>query len=224
MTVSYLVRHAQTDWNFENRLQGRSDLPLNAVGRQQAARVGRYFSGRAIEAVYTSQLARSRQTASEIARQAGLAPTVDEGLAEIHLGVWEGLTPEEINSRFAGAYDRWKTAPSQVVIPSAEPLPVFRARACSAARRIFARHPSGHVVIVTHGGLISSLLADWLHADYDRLLRRLSLDNGGVSAVVYEPPPEASQPKERGQPMGWWPHILWINDTTHLTNGQGPAV
>ena len=208
MAVSYLVRHAQTDWNFQNRLQGHSDLPLNAAGRQQAARVGRYFSGRPIVAVYTSQLARSQQTALEIARPAGVSPTVDEALAEIHLGVWEGMTPEEINRRFDGAYDRWTIAPSQVAIPQAEPLEAFRARARAAAQRIFGRHPSGSVVVVTHGGLISSLLAEWLQADYDRLLRRLSLDNGGVSALDYRAPS---------------PNILWINDTTHLSNGNGQA-
>lgn len=208
MTVSYLVRHAQTDWNFENRLQGQSDLPLNAAGRRQAARVGRYFSGRRIAAVYTSHLARSRQTADEIAGRAKLVPTVDEDLAEIYLGVWEGLTPEDVNRRFNGAYEVWQSAPSQVTIPQAEPLEAFHTRARAAVRRILARHPSGDVVIVTHGGLISSVLAEWLEADYDRVLRKLSLDNAGVSAVAHQTT---------------WPHILWINDTTHLSNGEERA-
>lgn len=210
MALGYLVRHAQTDWNLENRLQGHSDLPLNALGRSQAEGVARYFSVRPIEAVYTSHLARSRQTAAAIGERAGLAPTVEPALAEIHLGAWEGLTPEEINARFGGAYEAWKTTPSQVTIPEAEPLGGFRRRVLAATQRIFTRHPSGNVAIVTHGGVISSLLAEWLEADYDRLLRRLSLDNGGVSALNYHAQP---------------PHILWINDTAHLSrNGDSRAI
>lgn len=197
----YLVRHAQTDWNFENRLQGHSDLSLSAVGQQQALQVGRYFSGRPLTTIYTSHLARSRQTAEAIAQQTGKEVIVLPGLAEIYLGAWEGLTPTEVNTRFAGAYERWRETPSDVIIPDGEQVTEFRARVRHTVDQIFASHTDGEFVIVSHGGVIAAALADWWDADYNRLIRRLSLDNAGVSALNYRMRP---------------PHVLWVNDTAHL--------
>ena len=209
----YLVRHAQTTWNGENRLQGHTDLPLSAVGLEQARRVGTYFgglhaSGEGLRGLYVSHLMRSQQTAQAIAEQTGLAPKIDPAFAEIGLGQWEGLTPEDIDARFGGAYQQWKTAPSLVQIPDAEPLADFRARVRAAFTRMLAAHEGrGDLVIVTHGGVIASLLADCLDAAYDRLLRGLSLENAGVSAVNC-----------RHQP----PVVMWVNATTHLNHASAP--
>ena len=200
----YLVRHAQTAWNYENRIQGHSDQPLSLAGLDQAKRLGGYFAGRTIAAVYTSHLLRSVQTAQAIARQTGKEPSVDPMLAEMHLGEWEGLTPEEVNSRYGGAYQRWRVAPSEVSIPASEPLKEFRRRVEEVVERILAvRHGEGDIVIVSHGGVIAALLAAWMQAEYDQLLRRLVLDNAGVSAIDYRMMP---------------PCILWVNATHHLSN------
>lgn len=214
----YLIRHAQTDWNFENRIQGHSDPPLSALGRQQARRVGAYFAGRSIRALYTSHLARSLHTAQVIARATGVAPTVIPALAEIHLGAWEGLTPEEVNARYRGAYERWRTTPARVRIPGGEPVERFRARVRAAFTQIAAAHRNGvqgtsaahagELVIVTHGGTIASLLADWMRADYSHLLHRLVLDNAGISAVSYRSDP---------------PCILWVNAVSHLPQPAAAA-
>jgi probable phosphoglycerate mutase len=132
-----------------------------------------------------------------------LTPTIEPALAEIHLGNWEGLTPEEVNARFGGAYELWRTTPSQMRIPGAEPLERFRARVQKVVSQILREHHDGELVIVSHGGVIAALLADWLGADYDQLLRRLVLDNAGISAIDGQANP---------------PHVLWINATDHLTN------
>lgn len=201
----YLVRHAQTAWNHQNRLQGHSDLPLSPGGLEQANRLGDYFADRSIQAVYTSHLARSRQTAQAIARHTGVTPIIEPGLAEIHLGAWEGLTPDEVNARYDGAYELWRVAPSQVAIPGAEPLEAFRSRARQTVARILLAHrDDAAVVIVSHGGVIAALLADWLNAQYDEVLRRLALDNAGISALDCQVAP---------------PCVLWINATHHLTDG-----
>lgn len=200
----YLVRHAQTTWNHENRIQGHSDRPLSVAGLEQAKRLGDYFAGRAITAVYTSHLVRSVQTAQAIAPQTGRAPSVEPMLAEMHLGAWEGLTPDEVNSRYDGAYQHWRIAPSQVSIPAAEPLEKFQRRVQEAVGRILAaHHRDGDIVIVSHGGVIAALLAEWMRAEYDQVLRRLVLDNAGVSAIDYRVMP---------------PCILWVNATHHLSN------
>lgn len=220
----YLVRHGQTVWNGENRLQGHSDIELNAVGLEQAKRLSAFFaarraSGEVLTALYASPLKRSIQTAQAIVESTGLTLRQDPALAESHLGSWEGLTPEEIDAKFDGAYQRWYRHPSQVTIPGAEPLEAFTQRVRGVFERIRAiengreglaaakpRHGRGEarsVIIVTHGGVIASLLADWLNSDYDDILRRVVLNNGGVSAIECDIMP---------------PYILWVNDTRHLTN------
>ena len=203
----YLIRHAQTQWNFENRLQGHSDSPLRALGREQAKRVAAYFSGRPLQALYTSPLIRSRQTAEAIAQVTGLTPAVMPALAEIHLGAWEGLTPEEVNARYDGAYQMWKTAPARVRIPGGEAVTAFHERVRTTFAQIAADHRDGEIVIVSHGGVIASWLADWVGADYDRLLHRLVLDNAGISGVDCRTAP---------------PSVLWVNALGHLDgNGRG---
>ena len=182
----YLVRHAQTAWNGQNRLQGHSDIPLSAFGEQQAQRVGGAFATRRIGGLFTSSLQRSRQTAHAIARAngQGLAPQTEPSLAEIHLGAWEGLTPDEIDARFDGAYQRWRLCPSTVEIPGGEPLVAFRQRVRDTFERLIGTfQQEGEYVIVSHGGVIAALLAEVLEAEYDALLRRLCLDNAGITAL-----------------------------------------
>ena len=211
----YLVRHAQTAWNGENRLQGHTDLPLSPLGQEQAKRLGTHFGALRAQytvpsRLYTSHLVRSLQTAQAIADQTGIPLLVEPHLAEACLGVWEGLTPEEVDARYDGAYQRWRTAPSTVQIPEAEPLAQFRARVRGAFARIIQAHPEEELIVVSHGGVMASLLADWLEADYDGVLRRVVLENAGISAC-----------DARTRP----PHVLWVNDTHHLrAASQGPPV
>lgn len=199
----YLVRHAQTVWNSENRLQGHSDLPLSPLGERQAECVAAFFAARPIKGLYTSHLIRSRQTAQAIAskRAGAVQPVVDNELAEMHLGDWEGLTPEEIDAQFAGAYRQWRTEPSSVVIPRAEPPAAFRARVQRAFQRLVAAFDEGEYVVVSHGGVIAAVLAQLWEADYDAVLRRVRLDNAGVTALEFG---------------SGHPHALWVNTTAHL--------
>ncbi len=203
MKRCYLVRHAETVWNRDNRIQGHSDLPLSPFGRQQAERLGAFFASRHLKGIYTSSLQRSQHTACAIAagNGHGVNPVVDHELVEMHLGAWEGLTPEEVDARFGGAYQQWRTRPSSVSIPDAEPLEAFRERARRALGRLVATFEEGEYVVVSHGGVIAALLADTLGADYDALLRRLRLDNAGITAFEF------------GTAT---PHVLWINATSHL--------
>ena len=215
----YLVRHAQTAWNSDNRIQGHSDLPLSPVGEEQAKRLGALFATRHLTGIFTSHLQRSQQTARHIAdglpaapgaAQAGnghgVRPVITQALAEMHLGAWEGLTPEEVDAQFTGAYQQWRIRPSTVQIPGAELLEAFRQRVSQALEHIVSSSVDGEYVIVSHGGVIAALLADVLGADYDALLRRLRLDNAGVTAL------------ECGTALR---HVLWINATGHLDGANG---
>ncbi len=199
----YFIRHGQTQWNRENRIQGHSDIPLDDVGFEQARRLAGAFTAFPVSTIFTSWLLRSRQTAQAIAdgHPAALLPIVHPDLAEINLGEWEGLTPGDIESRSPGAYARWRNKPSEVAIPNAEPLDAFKSRVCEAARFIISHPGSGDCAVVAHGGVISALLSRFLQADFDHLLRRVRLDNAGITAVEFGP---------------GLPQVLWINNTAHL--------
>lgn len=201
----YLVRHGQTDWNGENRLQGHSDQPLSLLGQEQARQVAKFFASRQVKKVFSSHLMRSRQTAEVIARHNGNGHpavfVIDPALAEMNLGAWEGLTPDEIDAKFEGAYAQWRQMPSAVVIPQAEPVQAFRTRVREVVRKLVEEFEEGEYVVVSHGGVIASVLADLLGADYDAILRRVRLDNASITAVEF------------GSAI---PHVLWINATVHL--------
>lgn len=198
----YLVRHAQTVWNGQNRFQGSTDSALSPLGREQAQNLATYFADRPISAIYHSGLQRTTQTAETIAQRLHITAAAEPKLAEIHLGKWEGLTPEEINLRFNNAYQIWRVQPSTLPVPEGEPLDAFRARVREGFAKIIMTHRSGELMLVSHGGVITSLLADWLGGNYDQMMHRLVLSNGGVSAIDYDATSR---------------HILWVNATAHLT-------
>ena len=141
MKRCYLVRHAQTPWNGENRIQGHSDLPLSPLGERQAKQLGERFASHHLQGIFTSALQRSVQTARAIAsgNGHGVSPLVERELAEMHLGAWEGLTPAEVDRRFQNAYQQWRDRPSSVAIPEAEPLEAFRQRVRRALTSIMAQ-------------------------------------------------------------------------------------
>jgi 2,3-bisphosphoglycerate-dependent phosphoglycerate mutase len=138
----YLARHGQTDWNLEQRLQGGSDIPLNATGRQQAAALASRLAGVHLDAVYSSQLKRSRETAEILGGSARL--TSLSGLNERRLGVFEGRvsSPE---------YERRSQDPEDA-LEGGESMTQFFNRIKSTLEGILQRHHSGAILIVGHGG------------------------------------------------------------------------
>jgi broad specificity phosphatase PhoE len=136
VTTLLLVRHGETDWNAEGRLQGHTDTPLNDYGRRQAARLAEELAGDGIDAVYSSDLSRARETAEIVAAHLGLPVVIEPGLREKNWGSWEGLTPME---RDATAY-------------VGESTEDHRDRTLRTLREIAERHPDTRVLVVTHGG------------------------------------------------------------------------
>lgn len=149
MTTLLIVRHGETDWNRDGRWQGHSDTPLNERGREQARELA--SSLRDVDAVYSSDLARSRETAEILAAELGLEVRLDPRLRERGFGAWEGLTSAEIQERFADAHGRWQ-AGEGFGADDAEPFEAMRARVQAAIDDIAARHPDETVLVVTHGG------------------------------------------------------------------------
>ena len=153
-----LVRHGQSTWNREHRIQGQLDPPLSSEGRRQAELVGRRFAGRRIAGFYASDLKRAWETAEAIGAVIGLDPEPSPGLREIYLGEWEGLRTEELALRFPQAWARWNQEPDWDVVPGGEGAALFEARVSAALDAIFERHAHGEVVVVTHGGVIQVAL------------------------------------------------------------------
>ncbi len=136
MTTLLLVRHGETDWNAEGRLQGHTDRPLSEFGRHQARQLADELAGEELDAIYASDLARARETAEILGERLGLATVLDPDLREKDWGTWEGLT----------AVDRDRV---EFVGESRE---AHQERILRALRRIAERHPGGRVLVVTHGG------------------------------------------------------------------------
>jgi len=153
-----LVRHGQSTWNHERRIQGQLDPPLSDEGRRQAAQLGRRLAGRRFAGFYASDLKRAIETAQVIAEAVRIEPQAMAGLREIYLGQWEGLRTEELAERFPDAWTSWSEEPDWDLVPGGERAAAFESRVSGALDSIFARHSEGDVLVVTHGGVIQIAL------------------------------------------------------------------
>ena len=152
------MRHGQSTWNQQHRIQGQLDPPLSDEGRQQAALLGARLGGRRFAGFYASDLKRAFETAEVIGASLGLAPEPNQSLREIFLGAWEGLRTEEIADRFPEAWACWVEEPDWDCVPEGEGAAAFDARVGSALEEMLTRHPHGDVLVVTHGGVIQVAL------------------------------------------------------------------
>lgn len=143
-TTILLVRHGETDWNLERRVQGHSDRPLNETGRRQAIELATALEEERVDAVYASDLLRAHETARILADRKGLGVTVIPELREKNFGTWEGFTDQEILARFPEA----RSGPWG----DGETHDDMAGRVVEALRRIAETHPGGRVLVVAHGG------------------------------------------------------------------------
>lgn len=157
MTTLLLVRHGETDWNDERRWQGHADRPLNDVGRAQARELAETLTGRAIDAVYASDLARARETAELVAAPLGLSVELDAGLREVDVGDWAGRRVSEIERDDPEAFRRWQEGLQGW--RGGESYDEMGERVVSTLLRIADRHPDETILIVTHGGSIRACRA-----------------------------------------------------------------
>jgi broad specificity phosphatase PhoE len=151
VTTLILARHGETDWNRENRFQGHADPPLNDLGRRQSQELAATLNGEQIARVYTSPLRRAAETAEIVAGTLGLEVEPVEGLREIDVGAWSGLTRDEVAARFPEEYGLWlERAPDG--FEGGETYDELAARVIPALRGLAGRHPAETVLVVTHGG------------------------------------------------------------------------
>ena len=158
VTTLLLVRHGETDWNRDRRLQGHADPELNGEGLRQADELARSLAVEPPAAVYASDLRRARRTAEVVAERLGLPVATDARLREIDVGEWSGLHVHEVAERFPAGYTRWRELTGHGW-ERGETYDELGARVLAALSEIAARHPGETVLVVTHGGPIRAVAA-----------------------------------------------------------------
>jgi broad specificity phosphatase PhoE len=166
VTTLLLARHGETDWNRDGRWQGHSNTSLNARGREQARGLAGELTEK-IDVVYSSDLARARETAEIVADRLGLEIELDPRLRERGFGSWEGLTRSEIEERDAEGLARWLAGQGHGA-DDAEPFDEFAERMHGFLGDVLHRHPGERVLVIAHGGSIRVLHALALGLDYVR--------------------------------------------------------
>ena len=152
------IRHGETAWNVDTRLQGHLDIALNAKGIWQAGQVARALAGEPIEAIYTSDLLRAWHTASAIAQTTEApAGVASQDLRERCFGSFEGKTYAEIEAQWPEASLRWRKREPDWAPPGGESLLALRQRIASTVDAFAAQHVGGQIVLVAHGGVMDVL-------------------------------------------------------------------
>jgi probable phosphoglycerate mutase len=193
-----LVRHGETDWNVEKRMQGHIDIPLNAVGLAQAAALGQALATEQFDAVFASDLQRAVQTAQVLAQPRDLTIVQEPGLRERCFGGFEGLRPVDIAQQYPEDYARWRALDISARYPqgerTAETLQEFYDRVNAALDRVITSGSYQKIAIVAHGGVLDCIyrraqgIALNVPRNFDMLnasVNRLMWDAGRLSVAVW---------------------------------------
>jgi probable phosphoglycerate mutase len=162
-TDLFLIRHGETEWNREGRMQGHGDSPLTEQGRAQARAIGLRLAELQPQVLVCSDLGRARATAALVAEHLGLAVEIHPGLRERNLGIFEGLTLAEAEARHPEAYRQWRAHDPAFVIPGGESVDQRTARVAAACLALVQTHAGKRIAAITHGGCLDSMIRHVLH-------------------------------------------------------------
>lgn len=185
-TTLILVRHGETEWNSENRLQGHKDSPLTLNGKKQALRVKETLDSLDIHGAYVSPLKRAVDTAGIILSDRDLQAVEADNLKEIALGPWEGETKEETKRTHPGEYANFWNEPHRFSLRGAETLRQLQERLVSEIQNIFEANEGKCVLIVTHWIAIKTVVAHFSSVPISQLSTLPDLPNGEYVALVKE--------------------------------------
>ena len=205
MTVIYLIRHGETMWNREKRLQGHIDIGLNEVGLQQADRLAKSLVDKKISAIISSDLSRAIDTAKPIALHHQLELSLDPALRERHYGVMQGLSYQEILHHHPQHHQAWKKRDIHFQPENGESLAQFNDRVVTAILSWVKKYAGQEIAIVAHGGVLDCL---------NRAARKVALDaaidfeilNASLNTLTYQ--------------NGQLALVHW-GDVNHLTDAWG---
>jgi broad specificity phosphatase PhoE len=185
VTTILLARHGESDWNRTKRWQGFADRPLTELGRRQASELGERLEDTELDAIYSSDLQRARETAEVVARMKSLTVETTPDLREVDVGSWSGLTRAEAEARYPEAYARWLQGAEGW--DDGETYDQLGERVVRAIQRIAKDHDGQRVLIVAHGGTIRAIHAAALGVDVHTYRRIQRVEpNATLSAVCVE--------------------------------------
>ncbi|QJR11516.1 Putative phosphoserine phosphatase 2 [Usitatibacter rugosus] len=198
-----ILRHGETQWNVESRIQGHTDSELTMLGWKQAAALGRRMEGEKFDVLISSDLGRAYNTADSVATRTGHEIVSDPRLRERSFGVAEGLTYGELDHQFPDAFSRVRETDPDFVIPGGETRRQFQDRVKSAFESIAAEYPEKRVVVVCHGGVLAALYRV-MHGIAVSAPHPIPIANASFNAVAFD--------------GTTWTTELW-GDTGHLAAG-----
>ena len=184
-TEIILIRHGETEWNSQQRMQGHSNSDLSSLGQAQIQALGQWMKNVPFDHIYSSDSLRAKQTAEAITQFSGHELQFDQRLREKNLGVFEGLTSEEARERHPEVFRLFKTAGSKYVIDEGESTQQLQDRALEIVNEIRIKHPEERVLLVTHGGFIRVVMKHSLGLSLETPTRFL-IRNTGVFRLVWE--------------------------------------
>ena len=152
-----VIRHGETAWNRERRLQGQLDVPLNDTGRAQARALAAALTGEPIDAIYASDLGRALETAAPLAEALGLAVRPERNLRERCYGDLQGMTYAEVAEQRPEDFARWQARVPDYAPRGGESLLTFQERTVEIALSLSRRHPGERRAVVAHGGVLDCL-------------------------------------------------------------------
>jgi uncharacterized phosphatase len=188
MTLIYFVRHGETEWNRERRIQGTTDIPLNDTGRAQARETGRLLAGRDWDLVVSSPLSRAHETATIIAAELAMGePLILAEVAERNYGAAEGLDHDQVDELF----------PGDSSVPGRESREEVTSRVIPAIVALAEQHPGKSIVVVSHGGVIRSVLMSVAPGEHDVPIRNGSIHSfrhtdGTLDLIAFDDPIEVT--------------------------------
>lgn len=204
----YLIRHGQTRWNIEGKIQGKTDIPLNETGFCQAGCLAKAMERNDISAVYSSVLKRARQTAERLAEEKGLPVHLMEELREVDFGLWEGKTWSEIERDYPKDFAGWSKNPVETGPTGGERREDCQARCRKAVEQILSG-PESAVAIVAHGGILVYVIDYLLRNQTEK--QEIIVRNASISVVEYD----------RARELG---RLVLLNDTSHLKMVSGTSI
>ena len=180
------IRHGETTWNVDARIQGSLDIPLNATGQAQALRLATALAGEPICAIYASDLTRAWETAQHLGRAQQLDVIPEKGLRERRFGEFEGKTFREIEAHLPEQAQRWRQRDPDFAPPGGESLVQLKQRVEEAAARLAARHPGELIALVGHGGVMDVLYRAATRAPI-QAPRTWALGNAAINRLLWTP-------------------------------------
>jgi alpha-ribazole phosphatase len=202
----FLIRHGESEWNAAHRYTGQQDVALSHLGREQAQRLAERLADEPLAAIYASPLRRARDTATAIAKAKQLPVILDANLMEINHGLWEGLTADQVEEKFAQELAQWRAQPTHVVMPQGESLGDLLRRVQTSFQRSLAEQRGGTFAICSHDVVLRVVTLYALNLGLERFWE-FNFENASLS--VLDACNDAAEFR-----------LAALNDTTHLNGAR----